>query len=90
MIFRFIRRWKARRKAREINMAVAISVGMRNDGTIDVDIETGDTTSSAGTWNFNNLSLEEAQFLSAELEQSIQRLKAWKERDSSVLKSRTP
>ena len=63
--------WRTRGKT---GMAADISVGVRKDQTIDVDI--GDGSREGGDWNFNNLTLDEAQFLREELENAINRVKA--------------
>lgn len=52
-------------------MASEVMVGVRTDGTIDVDISDDDRR--GGDWNFNNLSLEQAKFLHEELGEAIQR-----------------
>ena len=52
-------------------MEKGIVVGIRRDGTIDVDMEDYDDSG----WNFNNLSLVEAEFLYTELGRAISRQK---------------
>lgn len=54
---------------------ITVSVGIRSDNTIDVDIliEEGRTE---GEWSFANIDLERAEFLHEELGLAVERLKA--------------
>lgn len=50
-----------------------ISVGVRMDGSVDVEIAKEDEEEDG--WNFSNLGLEEAEFLHFELGRAISRQK---------------
>lgn len=50
-------------------MDKGIVVGVRRDGTVDVDMQ------DDNEWNFNNLSIAEAEFLYTELGRAIARQK---------------
>lgn len=52
-----------------------ISVGLQNDGTINVDMALEDDEGKED-WSFNNLELEEAKFLRDELNEAIKRAEA--------------
>lgn len=54
----------------------AISVGLRNDGTLDVDMAPKPTADADEDWTFHNIDLEEAAFLRDELDDAIKRAKA--------------
>jgi hypothetical protein len=55
-----------------------IAVAARNDGTIDVDLCEEYEDEDDETWNFNNLTIEEGEFLLEELTHAISRAKARK------------
>lgn len=54
----------------------SISVGLRNDGSIDVDMAAKTEGGEEEDWTFHNVTLEEAQFLMDELGEAIKRAKA--------------
>lgn len=54
----------------------SISVGLRNDGSIDVDMAEAKDDGTEGDWTFSNVNLEEAEFLRDELDDAIKRAKA--------------
>jgi len=63
-----------------------LCVGIRNDASIDVDLSSVDADGEDEGWNFNNLSIEEGEFLLAELSGALERARARK----AVLDSRKP
>lgn len=52
-----------------------ISIGLRNDNSIDVDLQGDDDE-----WGYSNVTVEEAEFMVAELSAAIQRAKAYRAR----------
>lgn len=54
----------------------AISVGLRNNLTVSVDMADVDDEGEEGTWSFKSLDIEEAEFLRDELDAVIQRAHA--------------
>lgn len=62
-----------------------VCVGVRSDGTIDLDLASAEEDERDG-WNFNNLSVEEGEFLLEELTHAVARAKARR----AVLDARKP
>jgi len=56
-----------------------IAVGIRNDGTVDLDlVEEPEKDKPEPDWQFNNLSIEETEFLVQELTHALERARARK------------
>jgi hypothetical protein len=71
-MFGLVRRWLDRRRCRKMGIR-GMSVGVRMDGSVDVEI--ADEDEDGGGWNFSNLELSEAEYLHEELGRAIARQK---------------
>lgn len=69
-MFRWLRRIWDERRCRKMGIENGLSVGIRMDGSIDIDL-----VDEGGGWNLNNLDLASAEFLHEELGLAIARQK---------------
>lgn len=72
LVWRNYRIWKARRR----KLLNDISVGVRNNGTLDLDMAGLD----GGEWTLHNIDLEDAEFLLEEMQASVERARKIKAR----------
>jgi len=64
-------------------MAKEVSVGIRLDGSLDVDFQDEEDS----TWNLNNVSIEKAEFLIEELTHAITRARPRAQKRAEALKA---